>query len=60
MERKMMNTLIVNDNDLNCKCEGLTLDEINIGKLGFVAADLEKFDLIIYKGSRGKKIIKGL
>ncbi len=58
MERKMMNTLIVGDNDLNCKCEGLTLDEINVGKLGFVNADLEKFDLIIYKGSRGKKIIK--
>ena len=23
-----MNTLIVDDNDLNCNCEGLTLEEI--------------------------------
>ena len=55
-----MNTLIVDDNDLNCKCEGLTLDEINLGKVGFVNVDLNKFDLIIYKGSRGKKILKGV
>ena len=58
MERKLINTLIVNDDDLNCNCEGLTLDEINVGKLGFISADLEKFDMIIYKGKRGKKIVK--
>ena len=60
MKRKMMNTLIVDDNDLNCKCEGLTLEEINLGKVGFVNVDLEKFDLIVYKGKRGKKILKGI
>ena len=60
MKRKVMNTLIVDDNDLNCKCEGLTLDEINLGKVGFVNVDLAKFDLIVYKGKRGKKILKGI
>ena len=56
----MMNTLIVDDNDLNCNCEGLTLEGINLGKVGFVNVDLAKFDLIVYKGKRGKKILKGI
>ena len=60
MKRKVMNTLIFDDNDLNCNCEGLTLEEINLGKVGFVNVDLEKFDLIVYKGKRGKKILKGI
>ena len=60
MKRKVMNALIVDDNDLNCNCEGLTLEEINLGKAGFVNVDLEKFDLIVYKGKRGKKILKGI
>ena len=55
-----MNTLIVDDNDLNCNCSELTLEEINLGKVGFVNVDLSKFDLIVYNGKRGKKILKGI
>ena len=58
MERRMINTLIVNDQDLNCNCDSLTLEEITISKLGFVNADLDKFDLIVYKGKRGSKVIR--
>lgn len=60
MKRQTMNTLIVDDNDLECKCDDLELDDINLGKLGFVNVDLERFDLIVYKGKRGKKILKGI
>lgn len=58
MERRMIQTLLVDDNDLECKCENLKLRDIDLGRLGFVNADLEKFDMIIYKGSKGTKIIK--
>ena len=58
MERRMIQTLFVDDNDLECKCDNLKLEDINLGKLGFVNADLEKFELIVYKGKRGTKIIK--
>lgn len=54
----MIQTLLVDDNDLECKCENLKLRDIDLGRLGFVNADLEKFDMIIYKGSKGTKIIK--
>lgn len=57
MERRIINTLIVNDNDLDCKKE-LTLDNLTIASLGFISSDLAKFELIVYSGSKGVKILK--
>ena len=60
MDRKILNTLIVNDNDLECRKEEkeITLDDIKLSSVGFKAADLEKFDIIVYKGKLGKKALK--
>ena len=60
MDRKLLNTLIVNDNDLECRKEvkEITLDDIKLSSVGFKAADLEKFDIIVYKGKLGKKALK--
>ena len=60
MDRKLLNTLIVNDNDLECTKEEkeITLDDIKLSSVGFKAADLEKFDIIVYKGKLGKKALK--
>ena len=60
MDRTLLNTLIVNDNDLECRKEEkeITLDDIKLSSVGFKAADLEKFDIIVYKGKLGKKALK--
>ena len=60
MDRKLLITLIVNDNDLECRKEEkeITLDDIKLSSVGFKAADLEKFDIIVYKGKLGKKALK--
>lgn len=58
MERKMINTLIVNDDDLECTKKDRTLDDINLSKVGFLMKDLAKFDLIVYKGKLGQKVLK--
>lgn len=58
MERKQINTLIVNDDDLECTKKERTLEDINLSKVGFLMKDLNKFDLIIYKGKLGQKILK--
>lgn len=60
MDRKLLNTLIINDNDLECRKEEkeITLDDIKLSSVGFKAADLEKFDIIVYKGKLGKKVLK--
>ena len=60
MDRKLLNTLIINDNDLECRKEEkeITLDDIKLSSVGFIPADLEKFDIIVYKGKLGKKALK--
>jgi hypothetical protein len=58
MMHKNLDTLIIGDDELECKCEGKSIDEINISSIGFSIETLEKFDLIIYQGKKGTKIIK--
>lgn len=58
MERRSLNTLIVGDSDLDCNCDKVTLDNMTVVNLGFLPGDIEKFDLIIYEGTRGTKILK--
>ena len=62
MERRMLNTLIVNDDDLECRKgkekKEIKLEDIKLSSVGFVMNDLEKFDLIVYKGRLGKKVLR--
>ena len=58
MERKMINTLIVGDADLECTKKEITLENINLSKVGFLMKDMEKYDLIVYKGVHGKKVLR--
>lgn len=58
MIHKNLDTLIIGDDELECKCEGKSIDEINISSIGFSIETLNKFDLIIYQGKKGTKIIK--
>lgn len=58
MERRMIKTLIVNDSDLSCDCEKVSLDNMTILNLNFVWKDIEDYELIIYKGKRGTKILR--
>lgn len=58
MDRRVIKTLIIDDNDLNCKCEDLTINELNITHVGFSTSLMDNFDMIIYSGKKGSKIIK--
>lgn len=60
MERKLINTLIVNDDDLDCRKDKkeMSLDDIKLSQVGFKLSDLEKFDIIVYKGRLGKKTLR--
>lgn len=60
MIRKSLQALIIGDDDLECKCkkENLSLEDLNLTHVGFISSDLEKYDLVIYKGSKGTKILK--
>ena len=58
MERKMINTLFVNDDDLECDCKEVNLDNLSIANVGFRLPDIERFDMVVYKGKRGEKILR--
>lgn len=58
MERRMIKTLIVGDSDLECDCEKVTIENMTILNLGFIWKDIEDYELIIYKGKRGTKILR--
>ena len=60
MNKCMLNTLIVDDNDLECKCKigEVSLHDLSLEHVSFNREDMIKFDLIIYQGEKGCKILK--
>lgn len=58
MKKIELVTLIVDDNDLECKNDKTTITDLNLNSLNFIYEDVEKFDLIVYKGKKGTKILK--
>ncbi len=60
MDRRVVNMLIVNDDDLNCDCKSKTIDDISIINVGFSIGVLDKFEMVVYKGSKGTKVLKSV
>ena len=58
MNKVKLDTLIVNDDDLECRNDKTTLTDLNLSNLNFNLDDVERFDLIVYKGKKGTKILK--
>ena len=59
MERpRVVSALLIGDSELECNCSGKTIDDINIGMIAFSPDIISKYDLILYSGSKGLKILK--
>lgn len=58
MDRKSIKMLLVDDEDLNCEDKKITLTDLNLLNLSFNSEDLKPFDLIVYKGKKGTKILR--
>lgn len=58
MKRMEIKTLLLGDDDLECRRENMPLKELNLLDTAFVLSDLEPFDLIVYEGKKGRKILK--
>lgn len=60
MNKYLLNTLIVDDNDLECSCKigNISLYDLSLEHISFNNNDLLKYDLIIYQGEKGCKILK--
>ena len=55
---RQVRALLIGDDELECNCKDKTIDDINISMVAFSPDTLKKYDLIIYSGSKGTKIIK--
>lgn len=58
MTTKTVKILVVNDDDLDCTKEERTLEDITIDKVGFSVSSLSSFQIVIYKGKLGKKVLR--
>lgn len=57
MNRVSLKTLILGDDDVNCKVES-DVSKMNLDSTNFLPKDLDTYDLVVYQGKRGTKILK--
>ena len=57
MKRHIPRLLMVDDNDIQCKTPD-DLEPMTLNNLNFLPTDIEKFDIIVYQGKRGTKVLK--
>lgn len=58
MEQANVKLLVVNDDDMNCDISKDTIDTMNLGNVGFSNLVLDKYDMVVYVGAKGSKILK--
>lgn len=58
MDKKNILTLILSDTELECKGQEISITELGLQHVGFILPDLNKYDMIVYSGKKGTKILK--
>lgn len=58
MKKLNIKTLILDDNDLECSAKTITLSDLSLSHVSFKIDDLKDYELIIYFGKKGTKILK--
>ncbi len=56
MKRYDSKILVLNDNDMNCGEK--TIDQITLSDIGFSSLVIKDYNLIIYSGKKGTKLLK--
>lgn len=58
MNQETVKLLVVNDDDMNCDIAKDTIESMNLGNVGFSKMVLDKYDMVVYVGAKGSKILK--
>lgn len=58
MIRKQVNLLVLSDDDMECRRENMPIEELGLVDTSFTLKDLEPFDIIVYQGRRGTKLLR--
>ena len=58
MKKHDIKLLILNDDDMNCDSKSSKLENMGIENIGFSMFAIQSYDMIIYEGKKGSKILK--
>ena len=53
-----INLLVLNDEDMNCGTPEKGIAGMSLEDIGFSMLAIEKYDMVIYEGKKGSKILK--
>lgn len=55
---KGINLLLLSDEDMNCDVSSKDLSKMGLENIGFSMLAIKDYDIIIYEGKKGSKILK--
>lgn len=58
MKRADIKLLVLDDEDMNCDTRNSSLDNMGIQNIGLSMFAIQDYDLVIYEGKKGSKILK--
>lgn len=58
MKKLNIKLLILSDEEMNCDTKQKTLENMGIENIGFSSLAIQGYDMIIYEGVKGSKILK--
>ena len=58
MKKQNIKLLILDDADMNCDSKTDDLDKIGLENIGFSMLAILGYDMVVYEGTKGSKILK--
>lgn len=58
MKKQNIKLLILDDADMNCDSKTADLDKMGLENIGFSMLAIQGYDMVIYEGTKGSKILK--
>lgn len=58
MKKQNIKLLILDDADMNCDSKTADLDKMGLENIGFSMLAIQGYDMIVYEGTKGSKILK--
>lgn len=58
MKKQNIKLLILDDADMNCDSKTANLDKMGLENIGFSMLAIQGYDMVVYEGTKGSKILK--
>lgn len=58
MKKQNIKLLILDDADMNCDSKTADLDKMGLENIGFSMLAIQGYDMVVYEGTKGSKILK--